>query len=65
MKFKFMPEYVCEFRDQKNASDPLATEGTGSFVVITIYILGTEPRPSARARSTAEPSLQPKDKLQF
>lgn len=27
--YVYMPEYVCEPRDQKNASDPLATEGTG------------------------------------
>lgn len=39
-----MPEYVCELRGQKNASDALATEGTGSCE--PPYTLGTEPRSS-------------------
>lgn len=58
-----MPEYVCELRGQKNASDPLAIEGTGSCE--SPYTLGTEPRSSGRAVSTAEPPLQPQDKLYF
>lgn len=40
----YMPEYACELRGQKNASDALATEGTGSCE--PSYTLGTEPRSS-------------------